>query len=79
MDSSFFVLHFYPTFVVFGLTLLCDIKYHGRAIVRVFYEIVVPQIDIKKGADCTILGSTDYDKLRTVIEYAHTWRQTHKK
>ena len=31
--------------MVFGLTLLCDIKYHGRSIVRVFYEIVVPQID----------------------------------
>lgn len=31
------------------------------------------------GADCTIPGSTDYDKLRAVIEYAHTWRQTHKK
>lgn len=31
------------------------------------------------GADCTIPGDTDYDKLRAVIEYAHTWRQTHKK
>lgn len=30
------------------------------------------------GADCTIPGTTDYDKLRAVIEYAHTWRQTHK-
>lgn len=30
------------------------------------------------GADCTIPGDTDYDKLRAVIEYAHTWRQTHK-
>ena len=65
--------------MVFGLTLLCDIKYHGRAIVMVYYEIVVPQIDIKKGADSTIPCSTDYDKLRAVIEYAHIWRQTHKK
>lgn len=30
------------------------------------------------GADCTIPGSTDYDKLRAVIEYAHNWRKTHK-
>lgn len=29
------------------------------------------------GADCTIPGTTDYDKLRAVIEYTHTWRQTH--
>lgn len=47
--------------------------------VKVYYEIVVPQIDIKKGADSTIPCSTDYDKLRAVIVYAHTWRQTHKK
>lgn len=31
------------------------------------------------GADCTIPGTTDYDKLRAIIEYAHTWRQTHAK
>lgn len=30
------------------------------------------------GADCTIPGNTDYDKLREVIDYTHTWRQTHK-
>lgn len=29
------------------------------------------------GADCTIPGDTDYDKLREVIDYAHTWRLTH--
>lgn len=31
------------------------------------------------GADCTVPGDTDWDKLRAVIDYAHTWRQTHKK
>ena len=30
------------------------------------------------GADCTVPGTTDWDKLRAVIDYAHTWRQTHK-
>lgn len=30
------------------------------------------------GADCTIPGDTDYDKLRAVIDYAHDWRKTHK-
>ncbi len=30
------------------------------------------------GADCTIPGNTDYDKLREVIDYAHSWRKTHK-
>jgi len=30
------------------------------------------------GADCTVPGDTDWDKLRAVIDYAHTWRQTHK-
>lgn len=29
------------------------------------------------GADCTIPSDTDVDKLRAVIDYAHTWRQTH--
>ena len=31
------------------------------------------------GADCTVPGTTDWDKLRAVIDYAHTWRATHKK
>ena len=31
------------------------------------------------GADCTVPGDTDWEKLRAVIDYAHTWRQTHKK
>jgi uroporphyrinogen decarboxylase len=31
------------------------------------------------GADCTVPGDTDWDKLRAVIDYAHTWRLTHKK
>lgn len=31
------------------------------------------------GADCTVPSSTDYDKLRAVIDYAHNWRQTHSK
>lgn len=31
------------------------------------------------GADCTIPGDTDYDKLRAIIDYAHSWRETHKK
>ena len=31
------------------------------------------------GADCTVPGTTDWEKLRAVIDYAHTWRQTHKK
>ena len=31
------------------------------------------------GADCTVPGETDWDKLRTVIDYAHNWRITHKK
>ena len=30
------------------------------------------------GADCTVPGETDWEKLRAVIDYAHTWRQTHK-
>ena len=30
------------------------------------------------GADCTVPGDTDWDKLRAVIDYAHTWRQTHQ-
>ena len=30
------------------------------------------------GADCTVPGDTDWEKLRAVIDYAHTWRQTHK-
>lgn len=31
------------------------------------------------GADCTVPGDTDWEKLRAVIDYAHTWRQTHQK
>ena len=31
------------------------------------------------GADCTVPGETDWEKLRAVIDYAHTWRQTHRK
>ena len=31
------------------------------------------------GADCTVPGDTDGEKLRAVIDYTHTWRQTHKK
>ena len=31
------------------------------------------------GADCTVPGDTDWDKLREVIDYAHNWRKTHKK
>jgi len=31
------------------------------------------------GADCTVPGETDWEKLRAVIDYAHTWRLTHKK
>ena len=31
------------------------------------------------GADCTVPGDTDWEKLRAVIDYAHTWRETHKK
>ena len=31
------------------------------------------------GADCTVPGDTDWEKLRAIIDYAHTWRQTHKK
>lgn len=31
------------------------------------------------GADCTVPSSTDYDKLRAVIDYAHNWRSTHQK
>ena len=30
------------------------------------------------GADCTVPGDTDWEKLRAVIDYAHTWRQTHR-
>ena len=30
------------------------------------------------GADCTVPGDTDWEKLRAVIDYVHTWRQTHK-
>ena len=30
------------------------------------------------GADCTVPGETDWEKLRAVIDYAHTWRLTHK-
>ena len=30
------------------------------------------------GADCTVPSETNYDKLRAVIDYAHTWRQTHR-
>ena len=31
------------------------------------------------GADCTVPGDTDWEKLRHVIDYAHTWRLTHNK
>ena len=31
------------------------------------------------GADCTVPGTTDWETLRAIIDYAHTWRQTHKK
>ena len=31
------------------------------------------------GADCTVPSDTEYSRLRAVIDYAHTWRQTHKK
>jgi len=31
------------------------------------------------GADCTVPGTTDWEKLRAVIDYTHTWRQTHNK
>ena len=31
------------------------------------------------GADCTVPGETDWDKLRAIIDYAHDWRNTHKK
>ena len=29
------------------------------------------------GADCTLPQGTDIDKVRTVIDYVHTWRQRH--
>ena len=31
------------------------------------------------GADCTVPGTTDWETLRAVIDYAHTWRLTHNK
>ncbi|MBP3287420.1 MAG: hypothetical protein J6M15_10875 [Prevotella sp.] len=31
------------------------------------------------GADCTVPGETDWEKLRAVIDYAHNWRLTHNK
>jgi uroporphyrinogen decarboxylase len=31
------------------------------------------------GADCTVPGDTDWEKLRAVIDYAHSWRLTHNK
>lgn len=31
------------------------------------------------GADCTVPGTTDWENLRAIIDYAHTWRQTHNK
>lgn len=31
------------------------------------------------GANCTVPDSTSSERLRAVIDYAHTWRQTHKK
>lgn len=31
------------------------------------------------GADCTVPGDTDWDKLRAVIDYTHNWRVTHNK
>ena len=31
------------------------------------------------GADCTVPGETDWDKLRAIIDYAHDWRKIHKK
>lgn len=30
------------------------------------------------GANCTVPSDTDYDKLRAIIDYAHSWRKTHK-
>ncbi len=30
------------------------------------------------GADCTVPSDTDYDRLRAIIDYAHTWRYNHK-
>ena len=30
------------------------------------------------GADCTVPGETDWDKLRAIIDYAHDWRKIHK-
>lgn len=29
------------------------------------------------GADCTVPGDTDYDRLRAVIDYVHNWRSEH--
>lgn len=31
------------------------------------------------GANCTVPDSTANERLRAVVDYAHTWRQTHKK
>lgn len=31
------------------------------------------------GADCTVPSETDYARLRELIDYTHTWRQTHGK
>lgn len=30
------------------------------------------------GANCTVPSETDYDHLRAIIDYAHSWRKTHK-
>lgn len=30
------------------------------------------------GANCTIPSDTDYDKLRAIVDYAHSWRKTHQ-
>ncbi|MEO5426240.1 uroporphyrinogen decarboxylase family protein, partial [Bacteroides ovatus] len=29
------------------------------------------------GADCTVPSNTDYDRLRAIIDYVHSWRYNH--
>lgn len=49
----------------------------GKAAVDKVLENASPNFIL--GADCTVPGTTDWDKLRAIIDYAHSWRTTHKK
>jgi geranylgeranyl pyrophosphate synthase len=62
-----------------AMRLLCDVPGQEEAKKAVDKVLENASPNFILGADCTVPGDTDWEKLRAVIDYAHTWRLTHNK